>query len=78
MSDSNLNDERRKREERRRINAGPPAGMCERRVNIERRLFNLGIDSGKGWMGVSAQEGASLAAAEITELNANYELKRRS
>jgi hypothetical protein len=50
MSISNLNYERREPKERRIANGGPPAGMSERRINIERRLFNLGVDSGKEWL----------------------------
>lgn len=46
--DSKLNKERRQTGQRRHYNAGPPQGMAERRINIERRLFNLCIDSGWG------------------------------
>lgn len=35
------NTERRKISQRRHADAGPPSGMGERRVNIERRLFNI-------------------------------------
>jgi len=50
MSDSQTNPERRQRQERRRADSGPPTGIHERRVNIERRLFNLGLDCGKAWL----------------------------
>ncbi|MBT9523372.1 MAG: hypothetical protein IV101_21050 [Dechloromonas sp.] len=50
MNDSNLNHERRKRDERRRADSGAPTGIGERRINIERRLFNLGADCGKAWL----------------------------
>jgi hypothetical protein len=33
--------ERRKNSQRRHADAGPPSGIRERRVNIERRLFNI-------------------------------------
>jgi hypothetical protein len=39
------NTERRRNSQRRHADAGPPSGIGERRVNIERRLFN--IDFGK-------------------------------
>lgn len=57
------NTERRKISQRRHADAGPPSGMGERRVNIERRLFNFdfgnlpsrqslnAIDSGQGPQG---------------------------
>lgn len=51
MKDSNLNNERRQYETRRHTDAGPPAGVGERRINIERRLFNLGVDCGEAWLG---------------------------
>jgi hypothetical protein len=35
------NTERRKNSQRRHADAGPPSGIGERRVNIERRLFNI-------------------------------------
>lgn len=74
MTESSLKNDRRKREERRRVENGPPAGVCERRVNIERRLFNLGVDSGQAWLSKPARDGAELAAG-LTKLNAFYDLK---
>ena len=50
MSDNNLNSERRLRESRRQKDCGPPAGQHERRINIERRMFNLGLDGGETWL----------------------------
>jgi hypothetical protein len=35
------NTERRNSSQRRHADAGPPSGIGERRVNIERRLFNI-------------------------------------
>jgi hypothetical protein len=35
------NTERRRNSQRRHTDAGPPSGIGERRVNIERRLFNI-------------------------------------
>ena len=46
--DSKASKERRKAEQRRHYDAGPPQGMVDRRINIERRLFNLGMDCGWG------------------------------
>ncbi len=39
------NSERRKNSQRRHADAGPPSGIGERRVNIERRLFNFDFGS---------------------------------
>ena len=65
MSDSDLNNERRSRD-RRRADAGPPIGTNERRINIERRLFNLGIDCGKAWLGKPAsKEAAKRSSADF-------------
>ena len=61
MSNSNLNDERRKREQRRQTDGGPPAGVQERRINIERRLFNLGVDCGKAWLDKPVRDEAGQA-----------------
>lgn len=74
MSDLNLNNERRKREERRSANGCPPAGMIERRINIERRLFNLGVDCGKAWLDKPPPEGAR-RATPFPNLNAFFDLK---
>ena len=46
--DTEESKERRKEGQRRHHDAGPPQGMIERRINIERRLFNLGMDCGWG------------------------------
>lgn len=43
--------ERRKGEQRRFADLGVPAGMTERRVNIERRLFNLDVTRLDDWLG---------------------------
>lgn len=44
------NSERRQAGDRRQANFGAPAGMCERRVNIERRLFNLDVRCFVAWL----------------------------
>lgn len=71
MSDSNLNFERRKRSERRRADIGPPTGIHERRINIERRLFNLGIDCGKAWLGKPPRSKTGIATPLAADLNAS-------
>lgn len=43
-------NERRKCNERRHGNRGVPEGMSERRVNIERRLFNLDVRCFSAWL----------------------------
>ncbi len=48
--EQNLNNERRQSSQRRHVDLGPPAGITERRINIERRLFNLGTDCGEEWL----------------------------
>lgn len=48
--ESNSSSERRKHAQRRHVDIGPPDGVGERRINIERRLFNLGTDSGEEWL----------------------------
>lgn len=53
MMDSNVNRERRQDRQRRLVEVGPPAGMAERRINIERRLFNLDIGGGATGQGES-------------------------
>ncbi len=45
--------ERRKGEQRRHADLGVPAGLTERRVNIERRLFNLDVARLDDWLGNS-------------------------
>lgn len=47
---SNLNNERRKDAQRRHIDGGPPKGASDRRVNIERRLFNLDAGCVEEWL----------------------------
>lgn len=47
--DTQSSNERRKEAQRRLSDFGPPHGVAERRVNIERRLFDLSIDCGGGW-----------------------------
>jgi hypothetical protein len=74
MSDSNLKHERREREERRRADGYPPSGVSERRVNIERRLFNLGIDCGEAWLSKPAPDGGWNATPLSADLNASGEL----
>lgn len=44
---STQENERRKKSQRRHVDLGPPSGILERRVNIERRLFSFGPDSGE-------------------------------
>jgi len=39
--EANHNTERRQKAQRRHADAGPPQGIAERRINIERRLFNI-------------------------------------
>lgn len=47
--------ERRRRDQRRHADLGVPAGMAERRVNIERRLFNLDVTRLDDWLGRPAK-----------------------
>jgi hypothetical protein len=47
---SNLNNERRKEAQRRHSDGGPPQGLYDRRVNIERRLFNLDAGCIEEWL----------------------------
>lgn len=56
--DSKSNNERRKAAQRRHVDLGPPADVGERRINIERRLFNLGLDRGNDWLNGASQEPA--------------------
>lgn len=56
--DSKPSNERRQKTQRRHYDVGPPHGMAERRINIERRLFNLCMDSGWG-LGKSATSGGT-------------------
>ena len=58
ITDSNSNNERRKSAQRRHVDLGPPAGIGERRINIERRLFNLSIDRGGEWFAGAQHESA--------------------
>ena len=74
MSDSNLNHERRKRDERRRAESGPPTGIGERRINIERRLFNLGVDCGKAWLSKPVADGAWNATPLSADISASGKL----
>jgi hypothetical protein len=74
MSDPTLNHERRKRDERRRADSGPPMGIGERRINIERRLFNLGVDCGKAWLSKPAPDGAWNATPLLADVSASGEL----
>lgn len=50
MVDKVKNSERRKVDRRSRENMGPPAGCTERRINIERRLFNIEVFSLHDWL----------------------------
>lgn len=52
--------ERRTVGERRQANLGAPQGICERRVNIERRLFNLDARCFSAWLGRVAERDAVL------------------
>lgn len=74
MSNTNLDQERRKRDERRRADSGPPTGIHERRINIERRLFNLGVDCGKAWLSKPAPDGAWNATPLSAEVSASDQL----
>lgn len=56
--DTKLNTERRKEAQRRLSDFGPPEGLTERRINIERRLFNLGFDGTSNWNGTSNSGGS--------------------
>lgn len=56
--DAKLNKEQRKEVQRRLSDFGPPKGLVERRVNIERRLFDLGIECAGNW-GRSSKAGGS-------------------
>lgn len=47
---SNLNTERRLGEQRRHAGGALPKGMTERRINIERRLFNLDAACLEEWL----------------------------
>ncbi len=71
MSDTHLHHERRQRDERRRADKGPPTGSHERRINIERRLFNLGVDCGKSWLSKPVSSdgawNATPLSAEVSE-----------
>jgi hypothetical protein len=49
--DSEMSKERRKGGQRRHCDSGPPPGIAERRINIERRLFNLGVNCSDAWQG---------------------------
>ena len=71
MSESNLNSERREREQRRRADVAMPAGFIDRRINIERRLFNLGVDCGKAWLSRPARHGARNATPLAPEVSAS-------
>ncbi|MBL8429717.1 MAG: hypothetical protein JNJ95_07510 [Dechloromonas sp.] len=71
MSDSNLNGERREREQRRRADVALPVGFVDRRVNIERRLFNLGVDCGKAWLSRPARDGARNATPLAPDVSAS-------
>ena len=71
MSEPTLHHERRRRDERRRADNGPPTGMHERRINIERRLFNLGVDCGKAWLSQPARDGARSATPLAPEVSAS-------
>lgn len=53
--ENNQNTERRKNDPRRHADSGPPPGIAERRINIERRLFNVdfGQLSGRQTLGAT-------------------------
>lgn len=57
MNQGSDNDERRKCNERRHADLGVPVGMGERRVNIERRLFNLDVRCLSAWLEGTAESG---------------------
>jgi len=70
MNDSSQSTERRKREERRGAKNSLPAGLGERRINIERRLFDLGVDVGKAWWQAPARNKAGHGAPSVSDINA--------
>jgi len=47
---SNLSNERRMGTQRRHMDGGLPIGLGDRRVNIERRLFNLDACCVEEWL----------------------------
>ncbi len=57
--ESSSSKERRKGGQRRHVDSGPPSGIGERRINIERRLFNLSIDCGGDWGAFGSAKGKS-------------------
>lgn len=69
MSDSQAKLDRRQRQERRQADGGLPAGIHDRRVNIERRLFNLGLDCGKAWLNKPPTTGTWNAMPLAADLN---------
>jgi hypothetical protein len=56
---SNLNNERRNEAQRRHIDGGPPSGLSDRRVNIERRLFNLDAGCVEEWLSKPASNASA-------------------
>jgi len=56
---SNLNNERRKGEQRRHSDGEPPKDLSDRRVNIERRLFNLDAGCVEEWLSKPVSKGGA-------------------
>lgn len=56
--ETNQHNERRKNSQRRHADLGPPPGIAERRVNIERRLFNIDFGQLAGRSGADAADKA--------------------
>lgn len=44
MTTTQKSDERRTGRQRRVVDMGPPPGVPERRVNLERRLFDITVE----------------------------------
>ncbi len=63
--ESSSGKERRKGGQRRHVDSGPPSGVAERRINIERRLFNLGIDCDGDWGAFASAKGKGQASSGI-------------
>ena len=57
--EENHNTERRQNAQRRHTDAGPPHGIKERRINIERRLFNVDFGQSAGRQGAGDADKAS-------------------
>jgi len=69
----NRDMDRRRGRDRRARDAGPPAGQQERRLILQRRMFNLAARSFAEWLmpGVPAQKAADLGAEILPYLRLN-------